>query len=466
MKHLSFGYIVDHPKRDLPGAIQFARAAAARGCDAYVIPLYDQAVDIPLLPLDALVVNFARPANLELVKAYRDMGLPVYVLDTEGGNQTVAGSNTPERLAELLKERGFSDLLSGYFFWGPALRDVFAARCGMPPEKLFATGCPRFDYASPRWQPVLRKPESGYVLVNSNYPLINPRFSGSLDAERKAMVSAGWEAGYTDRLISGLQDAFKGFTENVARLARDLPQLDFVYRPHPFENIDFYRNRFDSFPNVRVDGTGDALTAIANARCILHLNCATAVEATMLRQLPISLEYLNTPTLLNHAPLPSHVSKQALSYEQARDWLADTAAAAADFDFEGVHQRYVHPWFFRNDGQASDRIVETLVAETTERAHRPLYGKALASSRPHPRPLQWAHGLTAGVTGSLAASRLRALGDRVRRDKNLHADSIAQSLRELCRVAGLATPKVAHARHPLTGLPLASIRCRAETHRQ
>jgi surface carbohydrate biosynthesis protein len=466
MKHRSLGYIVDHPKRDLPGAIQFARAAAARGCDAYVIPLYDQAVDIPLLPLDAIVVNFARPANFELVKAYRDMGLPVFVLDTEGGNQTVAGSNTPARLAELLKERGFSDLLSGYFFWGPALRDVFADKSGMPADKLFATGCPRFDYASPRWQPALRRPDQGYVLVNSNYPLINPRFSGSLEAERRAMVSAGWEAGYTDRLIEGLQTAFQGFTENVARLARDLPQLEFVYRPHPFENIDFYRNRFDSFPNVRVDGSGDALTAIANARCILHLNCATAVEATMLRQLPISLEYLNTPTLLNHAPLPSNVSQQAHSYEQARDWLADIASAAADFDFEGVHERYVHPWFFLNDGQASDRIVDILLAETGERTHRPHYGKALVSSRSNPRPLQLLHGLIASVAGSLVASRLRALGDRVRRDKNLHASTIAQSLRPLCEAAGQAVPQVAHARHPLTGLPLASIRCHAETHRQ
>ena len=154
---LSVGYVVDHPRRDLPGGVQFARALIQRGGEAYIIPMYDQAVDVPLLPLDAIVVNFARPANLELVRSYHEMGLPVFVMDTEGGNPTVAGSNTPDRLATLLQERGFSELLSGYFFWGPALRDVVAARSGMPADELHTTGCPRFDYAGPRWRSTLQR---------------------------------------------------------------------------------------------------------------------------------------------------------------------------------------------------------------------------------------------------------------------------------------------------------------------
>jgi surface carbohydrate biosynthesis protein len=460
MKHLSLGYIVDHPKRDLPGAVQFARAALARGCDAYIIPMYDQAFDIPLVALDAVVVNFARPANLDVVQAYQGMGLPVYVMDTEGGNHTVAGSNTPGRLAELLRERGFSRLLSGYFFWGSALRDVFAEHCGMPPERLIATGCPRFDYASSRWQPVLRKPEQGYVLVNSNYPMINPRFSSSLTAEREAMVAVGWEGGYVDRLIAELKAAFKNFTENVARLARDLPELHFVYRPHPFENVDFYKERFVNFPNVRVDGSGDALTAISNARCVLHLNCATAIEATMLRTLPISLEYLNTPTLLNHAPLPSQISKQAHSYEDAVAWLRNTDAAAASFAFEMVHEQYVYPWFHRNDGGASDRIVDALLQQIEPRKARPFVFKSMVGSRSNPRLGQCLQGITANLLGSLAASRLRATFNQARRDKQLDADVIARNLHDLSAVSGEATPVVCNARHPVTGLPLASVHCR------
>jgi surface carbohydrate biosynthesis protein len=460
MKHLSLGYIVDHPKRDLPGAVQFARAAIARRCEAYIIPLYDQAFDIPLLALDAVVVNFARPANLDVVQAYRSMGLPVYVMDTEGGNHTVAGSNTPVRLAQQLRERDFSQLLSGYFFWGSALRDVFAEHCGMQADRLIATGCPRFDYASPRWQPVLRKPEQGYVLVNSNYPLINPRFSGSLAAEREAMVAVGWEGGYVDRLIDELKAAFKNFTESVARLARDLPELRFVYRPHPFENIDFYKERFVDFLNVRVDGSGDALTAISNARCVLHLNCATAIEATMLRTLPISLEYLNTPTLLNHAPLPSRISKQAHSYEEALAWLRDTEAAAASFAFESVHERYVYPWFHHNDGGASDRIVDALLQQVEPRHGKELVLKSMAASRPNPRLGQRLQGVTANLLGSLAASRLRARFNTARRDKQLDTTLIAQSLQALSWVSDEPMAMVSHAQHPWTGLPLASVHCR------
>ncbi len=462
MKHLSLGYIVDHPKRDLPGALQFARAALARGCDVYIIPLYDQALDIPLLAIDALVVNFARPANLDLVQAYRSMGLPVYVMDTEGGNHTVAGSNTPVRLAQQLRERGFSQLLSGYFFWGSALRDVFAEHCGMQANRLIATGCPRFDYASPRWQSVLRKPEHGYVLVNSNYALINPRFSGSLASEREAMLAVGWEGSYVDKLIDELRAAFKHFTENVARLASDLPELCFVYRPHPFENIDFYKGRFAHFPNVRVDGDGDALTAISNARCVLHLNCATAIEATMLRTLPISLEYLNTPTLLNHAPLPSQISKQAHSYEDALAWLRNIETAAASFAFESVHKRYVYPWFHHNDGCASERMVDALLQQVVPRHGEALVLKSIAASRPKPRLGQRLQGVTANLLGSLAASHLRARFNTARRDKRLDTILIAQSLQALSSVSGEPMAKVSRAQHPWTGLPLASVHCRPD----
>ncbi|MEO5882995.1 MAG: surface carbohydrate biosynthesis protein [Caldimonas sp.] len=463
MERLAVGYVVDHPKRDLPGAVQFARALLGRNMDAYLVPLYEQALDIPLLPLDAVVVNFARPANFDLVKSYQAMGIPVYVMDTEGGNHTVAGSNTPERLARLLDERGFSKLLAGYFFWGPALRDVFAEHSGMKADKLFTTGCPRFDYASRRWQSVLARPNPGYVLVNSNYPLINPRFSGSQRAEREAMIKAGWEEGYVDRLISGLKAAFTGFTEAIARLATDLPHLQFVYRPHPFEDMNFYGERFSSFSNVRIDASGEALTAITNARCVVHLNCATAIEATMLQRLPIALEYLNTPVLLNHAPLPSQVSKHATSYEHARDMIDNCALAFEGFSLSEGYEKYAYPWFYRNDGGAADRMAEILQQRVDGRRPKRSIGRALRSSRQRATATQLTLGVTANVVGSLALSRLRGMLARARRDKGFDVPQVAAALAALGAVEPMTTPRVERARHPLTGLPLASIRCSAHS---
>lgn len=458
MKSLSIGYIVDHPKRDLSGAIQFARALLDRGCNAYVIPLYEQGIDVPLLGLDAVVVNFARPANLALVAGYRAIGLPVFVMDTEGGNHTVAGSNTPQRLAELLRERGFAKLLTGHFFWGPALRDMFAEHSGMADSQLITTGCPRFDYASERWRPLLQSPERDYVLVNSNFSLINPQFSSSQDAERVAMTDTGWEAGYVDRLIEALKIAVRAFTDEVARLATDLPDTRFVYRPHPFENHDFYRARFSTFRNVVVRGEGDVLSAIAHARCVLHLNCATAVESTMLGCLPISLEYLNTPTLLNHAPLPSQISCHARDYEHALALVRDGSGDA--FDFSARYREFVQPWWYLNDGGAADRMVEALL-ERLEPSHRsPAIAQSLRGSRCTPSLGQRLQGAAANVLGSHMLSKLRAALNPKRRGKRLEVPEVRSALERLRAVENVGAFEVTHARHPYTGLPLASMVCR------
>lgn len=461
MRRLSFGFVVDHPKRDLPSAVSFARALVERGCDAYLIPLYDQAVDVPLLPLDGIVVNFARPANLDLVRGYRDAGLPVYVLDTEGGNQTEAGTNTPERLAELLQERGFSERLSGYFFWGPRLRDAFVGRSGMPPDRLVATGCPRFDYTSKRWREVLDYPADDYVLVNANYPLVNPRFVTSEAREREAAVDAGWDSDYMARLVDDMTGVFKEFMATVAKLARDLPEVRFIVRPHPFENHEVYEQAFAGFPNVKVDGTGPVLNVLAHARCLVHLNCATAVEATMLERLPVSIEYLNTPRLLGHAPLPSRISRHAQSYEELVDLVRNTEAHSRSFPFAKHYQEMVFPWFFENDGRAADRMAEFVIGRAASERRPASLRRSLASSRDNPRPVQRAQALFANLVGSRAASRLRARFQRVRRDKVFTPREVEQALGLLCQVENVPRPKVAQARHPVTGLPLATVACLA-----
>lgn len=432
-----------------------------RGCDAYLIPLYDQGVDVPLLPLDGIVVNFARPANLDLVRNYRDAGLPVYVLDTEGGNQTEAGTNTPDRLARLLDERGFSQDLTGYFFWGPRLRDTFATHCGMPPQSLITTGCPRYDYTSPRWREALDYPADDYVLVNANYPLVNPLFVSSEAREREAAVQAGWDADYMRTIVEDMAGVFPEFLKAVARLATDLPDVRFIVRPHPFENRSVYDRAFADLPNVDVEASGPVLNVLAHARCMLHLNCATAVEATMLERLPISLEYLNTPRLLGHAPLPSRISAHAKSYDDLLDMVRNAEVLARSFPFQEHYREMVFPWFYENDGCAADRMAETMIAHAPRETRPISVARALKSSRVHPRPTQRMQAVLANAVGSLAMSRLRARFQPVRRDKAFTAAQVEQALAPLCRLGNIALPMIQHARHPVTGARLASLVCRA-----
>jgi surface carbohydrate biosynthesis protein len=452
------GFIVDHPKRDLPGGAMLAHVLARRGVETLLVPLYEQAVDVPLLGLDALVINYARPANIELVRGYVDAGLPVWVLDTEGGVLADDGANTPDRLAAYVRDSGWGGLLAGYFFWGQTLHDAFVAHSGMAPGQLHVSGCPRFDWAAAQWRDLLRHSRSGYTLVNANFPLVNPLFVRSPEAELDALVSAGWQRDYVVQMIADSRLILNNYIDTVARVAGRLPERRFLVRPHPFESADRYRQAFAALPNVEVDGAGSVLNVIRNADCVLHLNCGTSIEAVMLDKLPLSMEFLNTPLMSRHSSLPSRISQPVASEEALVTLLGDLRSAEAAFGFASRYQSLIEPWFHHNDGRAAERVADVLLQAVAGRAPRPpsLAG-SLASSRRAPRWGQRLQAALGNLVGSNLSARVRALAQPARRSKQLQVEEIASLVGALDRQGGGGS-RVSRARHPFSGAPLASVR--------
>jgi surface carbohydrate biosynthesis protein len=457
---MRIGYIVDHPKRDLPGGIMFSLALAARGVETALVPLYEQALDVPLLGLDGLVVNFARPVNLELVRTYAVSGLPVWVIDTEGGVLTHNGANSPNALARYVRDSGFGDLLAGYLFWGSVLREAFIEGSGMDPGRLHLTGCPRFDYAAPRWRALLDRPRRDYVLVNANFSLVNPLFARSPDEEIRTVVASGWEEGYVRQLLVDQHQIFEGFTQTLDRLFVAMPGQHFLLRPHPFESAAFYRDRYRDRANVTVDGSGSVLNVIRNAKAVLHLNCGTAIEAVLLDTLPLSMEFLNTDFMRRHGRLPSNVSVSVHSFEFLVETISNLEKTALDFPFSQRHREFIEPWFHLNDGHAADRVAEVVVTYLGAHSAKPAgvsVGRSIQSSRPRARVGQLLQGLTANVLGSRRTAMLRSRFQTNRREKLFDLAHIREEALNGCALAGLASLKAGWAPHPWTGFALASV---------
>ena len=456
---MRIGWVIDHPKRDLAGAVLAAYQLTTRGASVVIVPMYEQGVDVPRLGLDTLVVNYARDANLDLMQGYSRAGLPLYVLDTEGGVLAEKGGNSPPAMAAYVRNSGYADILSGYFFWGSRLQAAFREHETMPPARLHLTGCPRFDFAAPRWRRLLDGERRGYLLINANFPLVNSRFSSKPGAERETMIRAGWDAGYIDRFLADLKQVFANYLVEIGRLAAARPDRAILVRPHPFESEEVYRNALVRHPNVTVDGTGSVLDMIQNAAAVIHLNCGTAIEAVLLEKLPIQLEYLNTPTTAGHALLPARVSHAANSFDDLVDVVDRLEEETAKFDFAGVHAANIEAFFYRNDGLAAERVADVLT--DTNRPRRPFVSlsSALRGTRPNPSAGQIAKGAASLVFGSAATEKLRARFSPARRDKRIGPSAIA-ALLERIAVHDKRDPSlfaVTRARCTRTGLPLASI---------
>lgn len=455
------GLVVDHPRRDLVGLVLVARALVERGAEVVLVPLYQQGIDVPLLKLDGLLVNYARLNNKPLLEAYRSLGLPIFVLDTEGGVLSEDGADAPQNWARLVRDSGLAACVTRYFFWGNEVCQAFLESGAFPPEAVAVTGCPRYDLCHPEWRATLGWDRQGYVLVNTNFSAINPLFTRSTEEETRAFLSVGMAEDYVERLLQEMRAVFARYLELLQSLIAENSNRQFVVRPHPFENRRVYHDRFSHLANAVIEPRGDILNVINNARCVLHLNCGSAVEANLLGRLPIQLEPINTEVLRSHTPLPGQISYLPASVDDIGHAIRYAEDLSASFDFEGNIDRLIRPYFGPLDGRAAARVAEailTCLAKGSDFEPRRSLALSLTSGLHRPSGPQWLQGMLANIVGSRMVAALRQSLRPARADKRFSAAQVEGLLAALSACSGEEIAlRVAHARHPVTGVPLESL---------
>jgi surface carbohydrate biosynthesis protein len=451
---------LDNPKREIDGVLLIAYHLVRQGHEAYIIPMYQQGHDVPLLALDGLIVNYARSSNRVFLRAAKEFGMTVFVLDNEGSVITEKDVKTPTNPSHM-RTTGVQDAIDHYLFWGRSQRDAFSRAAILPDDRLHITGCPRYDVCSPHWRGLLDYPQDGYVLVNTNFSTVNPLFTKTAGNEKQAFQSVGWDGDYVDRLFHDLHDVFRLYLDTIAELARRNPDKLFVVRPHPFEDAGLYERRYAGMANVLVDGRGSVFNVIYHAACVLHLNCQTAVETLLLDKLPVSMEFLNTELLHRHYSLPSQISYCASDMDELDRILRDPEAYRARYPAQELCARYVQPWFYLNDGKAATRVAEQVIAHTRPaRVRRRLRRHVLSLNGclEHPRPMQRAQGLVANLVGSRAVSALRRRMNPVRETKYVGRKTVEALLHRIARHdGGQKGFRVSHAHSMDFGLPLATL---------
>lgn len=350
--------IVDNPLRDLDGLVMLGWRLAQEGYQAYLVPMYDQAFAVDAIRPDVVIANYIRPNNLGLLRRYKAEGARIGVVDTEG-----AIGQSADDLAHYAGRSGGLDMVDFYSVWGEGQHRGFIERGLTLDGRLHLTGCPRYDYCGPQWRGALAKPrvEPGFVLINTNFVVNNPRFSAGPEAERATLLRMGADPAYVEARVRDEERALKGVCDLMDALAKRFPDQRFVLRPHPFEDPDYYAPLTDN-PNFIVRQEGTSIEWINASAAMIHLNCSTAVEAVMLGREALSPQWLDTPAL--HIAGPAGVSRhfdtpEALGDELER--LLKGMAAAPSAELVQARDHVIREFYLAIDGEASDRIAKAVV---------------------------------------------------------------------------------------------------------
>jgi len=350
--------IVDHPVRDLDGMVLLACELAKRGIEVYLVPMY-QRYEVFLFQPDLVLVNYVRFANISFIEACNKLGILIGVLDTEGGIR-----KDVEAFAKAASP--YLDQLSLYCLWGRRQLEALSKYAGSMSLTLELTGCPRYDFATRPWidaVPEVHIENEKVILVNTNFPIINPRFQSADEETEELVRGMGYEKQYVKELVKQSQVSQAEILRTTKYLASRFPDVLFVVRPHPFEDKRLYETVFagQEQENVKVIQGGSIFEWVKKAKVVIHHNCSTAIETFLMGKEPIFLRWIKAPLL--EQPSTVAVSHRAVSLAKLEEMVKtvlDGKKLEVPVEVEANRKKIIEEFYYANDGRCCSRVADAI----------------------------------------------------------------------------------------------------------
>lgn len=239
-----------------------------------------------------------------------------------------------------------------------------------PKAKVVATGHPRFELYKPEFRfyyqdkaKEYQEKYGRYIMVMGNYIIgnhglgYNHVFSEKggyhLQDQTQRLYRVGHYTYHAQQMYAMVE-----LTHHLAVAFKD---INFVYRPHPSENQDYYETIFKGVSNIIVNHQGEVGPWITGAIGLIHDGCTTAIEAT-LAQIPV-MNY--KPLNNNHYQywLPNQLGGKVTTLEEALQMIEQIVhGKQKSLDVPEA----VLPYFanFKQDAlQAYLEVVESAIAQ-------------------------------------------------------------------------------------------------------
>ncbi len=405
--------MVDNPLRDLDSIVLVARHLAERGCDAYLVPMYTQGYEIADICPDAVILNYVRKVNIDLIKAYSRAGIFVGVLDTEG---RVAISDE-QYVGTIAHEEGVKNV-GLICLWGERQRDALLKYSSFTEDVLKVTGTPRNDFFSDNWKAALKKPletEKPVILMVTTFPLAFPLFTGDVNKEIEILMKSGFKRDYLVSRVSDEKKVREKLLELIKNLSRNVPEAQIIIRPHPFENGDEYNENFSSLPNVSVIREGVVAGWVNAADVVVHMNSSVALDCVLNGKIPITVDWVLSDSLREMAALSYNVSYKAKSDEDlanvVRSAIAKKRYVPENFIGEELMNE-IESLFYRLDGNAAMRVADAIMEKleiSKNKSSKSACGKmGWYGSKNSDSVVGWVDGIGRKLLGALLYDSVRA----------------------------------------------------------
>ncbi len=303
LKNYRVALVVDNPYRDLTGLVLVATELCKMGATCYLVPFNLLTKEISYLLPDFVLLNYQRENIYEATNnKFHSWGIKLGVLDTESiSNPIPKHANTllqndeykgefPEfddYFVIMTKDAQARASIDCYCCWNESFANYLIQSKWYIPSNVYVTGSPRADLFSAKWKatsiainPQLNEIKTPMVLINSNFTLAGPKFQTDEEEVEMMVKSYNFDREYMLQWLQIEKQARKEFVDLANTLSNKFPDINFVFRPHPFEDETFYNANLHKNSNLHFIKKGTLDAWLHKSSALIHnKSCTTSIEA-------------------------------------------------------------------------------------------------------------------------------------------------------------------------------------------
>ena len=206
-----------------------------------------------------------------------------------------------------------------------------------------ATGHPRFDLCKKEWHSLYQSKVktlfdtyNDFILINGNYVGANHGLGNEhlflnkehIDVEKRLKFINSYN--YTSKQLSSMIH----LTHHLAVL---FPKLNFIYRPHPSEDHNYYELAFAAVENIYVKHDGPVMPWILASKLLLHDGCTTAIEASLAEKPVINYK----PILDNYHDiwLPNQMGTRMTTIDEVVFYIKEMSRSNFNFPSQHINEK-------------------------------------------------------------------------------------------------------------------------------
>ena len=346
--------LVDNKERDLPAMVKLSEKILSKYNTRVVISNYhevDDIFEIEKKNITSVLFSYCKKdSKTRLVYASKSK-YKVVVYDQEGANgfDCLGIANIWKKNKKLISH------VDSYNFWGEKQKKACLKILKIKkPKRNNVIGYIRNEINLQDKSDFFFK---NYVIVCTNFAFVNPRYNTN-EKEIETIKRANLYGNNTMKFYKEMQIRRKKILLDIEKLIKNNKDINFIIRPHPYEEQEEWLDLTQKYKNTKITTNKNALHQIRNAKCLLHIDSITSLEAAYNNVPTISCGYLINKSKL-YFQILSQTGLIANSYNDLEKKMRNLFFSKKIKNIK--ISKNIKSYFGKLDGKRTDKLADELI---------------------------------------------------------------------------------------------------------